>query len=57
MINSVSHDNVPCLVTDRLMCFAAALDKAFENIDCMSVIVRCQEKNRFVNQLNSLSWL
>jgi hypothetical protein len=34
-------------VTDRSMCFATALDKAFENIDCMSAILRCQAKNRF----------
>jgi hypothetical protein len=29
--SSVSHDNVTRLVTDRSMCFATALEKAFEN--------------------------
>src|SRR5664280_764971 len=54
MISSVSHDNVSCLVTDRSMCFATALDKAFENIDCMSVILRCQAKNRFYESTQRL---
>jgi hypothetical protein len=47
MISSVRHDNVSRLVTDGPMYFAVALDQAFENIDCMSVILRCQAKNRF----------
>src|SRR5665647_905812 len=55
MISSVSHDNVSRLVTDRSMCFATALDKAFENIDCMSAILRCQTRIAFMNQLNALS--
>src|ERR1039457_963371 len=54
MISSVSHDNVSRLVTDRSMCFATALDKAFENIDCMSVILRCQAKNRFYESTQRL---
>src|ERR1035437_910158 len=54
MISSVSHDNVSCLVTDRSMCFATALDKAFENIDCMSAILRCQAKNRFYESTQRL---
>src|SRR5665213_3556718 len=54
MINSASHDNVSRLVTDRSMCFATALDKAFENIDCMSVILRCQAKNRFYESTQRL---
>ncbi len=57
MINSASHDNVSRLVTDRSMCFATALDKAFENIDCMSAILRCQAKRIvFMNQLNALPY-
>src|SRR5450756_2070300 len=54
MISSVSHDNVSRLVTDRSMCFATALDKAFENIDCMSAILRCQAKNRFYDSTQRL---
>src|SRR5450759_4248947 len=54
MISSVSHDNVSRLVTDRSMCFATALDKAFENIDCMSAILRCQAKNRFYESTQRL---
>src|SRR5664279_4310371 len=54
MISSVSHDNVSRLVTDRSMCFATALDKAFENIDCMSAILRCQAKNRFYESIQRL---
>src|SRR5450759_235086 len=54
MISSVSHHNVSCLVTDRSMCFATALDKAFENIDCMSAILRCQAKNRFYESTQRL---
>jgi hypothetical protein len=34
--------------------FGYRLDKAFENIDCMSAILRCQAK-AFMNQLNALS--
>jgi hypothetical protein len=47
MINSASYDSVSRLVADRPMCLATALDKAFENIDCMSAIFRCQAKKRF----------
>src|SRR5665811_1434593 len=54
MISSVSHDNVSRLVTDRSMCFATALDKAFENIDCMSAILRYQAKNRFYESTQRL---
>src|SRR5450759_4748058 len=54
MISSVSHDNVSRLVTDRSMCFATALDKAFENIACMSAILRCQAKNRFYESTQRL---
>src|SRR5665811_736439 len=54
MISSVSHDNVSRLVSDRSMCFATALDKAFENIDCMSAILRCQAKNRFYESTQRL---
>src|SRR5476651_963559 len=54
MISSVSHDTVSRLVTDRSMCFATALDKAFENIDCMSAILRCQAKNRFYESTQRL---
>jgi hypothetical protein len=46
MIKSVSHASVSRLVTDRSMCFATALDKALENIDCMIAILRSQAKNR-----------
>jgi hypothetical protein len=55
MINSASHDSVSRLVADRPMCLATALDKAFENIDCMSAILRCQQRIAFMNQLNALS--
>src|SRR5450759_1484272 len=54
MISSVSHDNVSRLVTDRSMCFATALDKAFENIDCMSAILRCQTTHRFYESTQRL---
>src|SRR5450759_2767794 len=54
MISSVSHDNVSRLVTERSMCFATVLDKAFENIDCMSAILRCQAKERFYESTLSL---
>src|SRR5450759_3925407 len=54
MISSVSHDNVSRLVTDRSMCFSTALDKAVENIDCMSAILRCQAKNRFYESTQRL---
>src|SRR5450759_1832019 len=54
MISSVSHDNVSRLVTDRSMCFATAPDKAFENTDCMSAILRCQAKNRFYESTQRL---
>jgi transposase len=54
MINSVSHDSVSCLVADRPMCFATALDKAFENIDCMSAILRCQAKNHIYESTQRL---
>jgi predicted TIM-barrel fold metal-dependent hydrolase len=33
---------------------ACALDKAFENIDCMSAILRCQAKNRFYESTQHL---
>jgi hypothetical protein len=33
---------------------ATALDKAFENIDCMSAILRCQAKNRFYESTQRL---
>jgi hypothetical protein len=36
------------------MCLATALDKAFEKIDCMSVIPRCQAKNRFYESTQRL---
>jgi hypothetical protein len=36
------------------MCLATALDKAFENIDCMSAILRCQAKNRFYESTQCL---
>jgi hypothetical protein len=32
-----------------------ASDKAFENIDCMSVILTCQVRITIMNQLNALS--
>ena len=54
MINSASHDSVSRLVADRSMCLATALDKAFENIDCMSAILRCQAKNRFYESTQRL---
>src|ERR1035437_8832461 len=54
MINSASHDSVSRLVADRPMCLATALDKAFENIDCMSAILRCQAKNRFYESTQRL---
>jgi transposase len=54
MINSVNQDNVSRLVTDRSMCFATAVDKALENIDCMSAILRCQTKNRFYESTQRL---
>src|ERR1035437_8929453 len=54
MISSVSHDNVSRLVTDRSMCFATALDKAFENINCISAILRCQPKNLFYESTQRL---
>jgi len=54
MINSASHDNVSRLVADKPMCLATALDKAFENIDCMSAILRCQAKNRFYESTQRL---
>jgi hypothetical protein len=41
MISSASHDSVSRLVADRSMCLATALDKAFENIDCMIAILCC----------------
>ena len=37
------------------MCLATALDKAFENIDCMSAVLRCGQRSAFVNQRNALS--
>src|SRR5664280_1564262 len=49
------HDSVSRLVADRPMWFATALDKAFENIDCMSAILRCRPRITFMNQLNALS--
>jgi hypothetical protein len=54
MIKSVSHDSVSRLVADSSMCFATTLDKAFENIDCMSAILRCQAKNRFYESTQRL---
>src|SRR5450756_538732 len=54
MISSASHASVSRLVTDRSMCLATALDKAFENIDCMSAILRCQAKNRFYESTQRL---
>jgi hypothetical protein len=33
---------------------AIALDKAFEKIDCMSAILRCQAKNRFYESTQRL---
>src|SRR5450759_2570568 len=54
MIKSVSRDSVSRLVTDRSMCFATALDKAFENIDCMIAILSCQTKNRFYESTQRL---
>src|SRR5450759_2537882 len=54
MINSASHDSVSRLVADRPMCLATALDKEFENIDCMSAILRCQVKNRFYESTQRL---
>jgi hypothetical protein len=54
MISSASHDSVSCLVADRSMCLATALDKAFENIDCMIAILCCQAKNRFYESTQRL---
>ena len=54
MVNSASHDSVSRIVADRPMCLATALDKAFENIDCMSAILRCQAKNRFYESTQRL---
>ena len=54
MISSASHASVSRLVVDRLMCLATALDKAFENIDCMSAILSCQAKNRFYESTQRL---
>src|SRR5450755_1414580 len=54
MISSASHDSVSRLVTDRSMCFAIALDKAFEKIDCMIAILSCQAKNRFYESTQRL---
>src|ERR1039458_6411496 len=36
------------------MCLATALDKAFENIDCMIAILCCQAKNRFYESTQRL---
>src|ERR1022692_2750606 len=54
MISSASHDSVSRLVADRSMCLATALDKAFENIDCMIAILCCQAKNRFYESTQRL---
>jgi len=54
MINSASHDKVSRLVADRPICLATALDKAFEKIDCMIAILRCQAKNRFYESTQRL---
>jgi hypothetical protein len=54
MISSVSHASVSRLVADRLMCFATASDKVFEDIDCMIAILRCQAKNRFYESTQRL---
>src|SRR5208282_2678163 len=54
MISSASHDSVSRLVADRSMCLATALDKAFENIDCMIAIPCCQAKNRFYESTQRL---
>src|SRR4249920_3248670 len=54
MISSANHDSVSRLVADRPMCLATALDKAFENIDCMIAILSCQTKNRFYESTQRL---
>jgi hypothetical protein len=54
MISSASYDSVSRLVADRSMCLATALDKAFENIDCMIAILCCQAKNRFYESTQRL---
>src|ERR1039458_3575089 len=55
MISSASHDSVSRLVADRSMCLATALDKAFENIDCMIRSCAARQRIAFMNQLNALS--
>jgi hypothetical protein len=42
------------LVAVRSMCLAIALDKAFENIDCVSAILRCYARNRFYDSTQRL---
>src|SRR6266487_2841777 len=54
MINSASHASVSRLVAVRSMCLATALDRAFENIDCMIAILSCQTKNRFYESTQRL---
>src|SRR5262245_6218792 len=48
------HDGVFRLVAARQMCLSTALDKAFENIDCISATLRCQAKNRFYESIKRL---
>src|ERR1035437_6111183 len=49
---SVSFDRF-CL-TAGIEAFGTMMDKAFENIDCMSAILRCQAKNRFYESTQCL---
>src|ERR1019366_1001180 len=54
MISSATQDSVSRLVTESLMCFATASDKAFENTDCMIAILHWQAKNRFYESTQRL---
>ena len=55
MINSASHDSVLSLVAGRPVCLNTVLDKAVANIDCKSVLLRCQLRISIMNQLGTMS--
>ena len=55
MINSASYDSILSLVVDRPVCLNIVFVNAVTNIDCKSVILRCQLRISIMNQLGTMS--
>jgi hypothetical protein len=54
MLNDEQRQPRPASCDRQVDVFCYPLDKAFENIDCMSAILSCQAKNRFYESTQRL---